>query len=56
MYSMARQTQQDLSPKEEAAKPPLPEDARNFDQFNEHILLTVRALNQLKSIFDVRGA
>lgn len=27
-----------------------------FHQFNQHILLTVQAVNQMKTIFDVRGA
>ena len=58
MYSMAKQNPPSpLPPMQEQTQTQAQTDNRaTFHQFNQHILLTVRAVNQMKTVFDVRGA
>lgn len=54
MYSLSRESEK---PRERAPEPePKKEDAAAVEQFNAHIMLTVRAVNNLRSVFVVRGS
>ncbi len=54
-FSLGAETQ----PQQSAAQP---QDTNSvlgvadLDQFNQHMMLTVRAINQMKSIFTTRGS
>ena len=56
MYSMARQNPPEQQPTQAPAQTETEINRATFHQFNQHILLTVRAVNQMKTVFDVRGA